>query len=60
MPLVLVETMAFGLRSVFDLVPEAALDVEILGDGFDDPVAIGDFIEVVFEVAGGDEMRRFR
>ena len=47
------------LAECFHLAPEAAFDFEILGDGFDDPVAIGDFIEVVFEVAGGDELGVF-
>ena len=30
-------------------------DVEIFGDGFDDPIALGEFGQVVVEVAGGDE-----
>ena len=54
-PLVLVVRMAPGRRCCCDLVEQGALDVEVLGDGFDDPVAVGDEGEVVVEVAEGDE-----
>jgi len=39
----------------FDFAPEVALQVEVLDDGFDDPVALADQVQVVFEVAGQDE-----
>ena len=40
-------------------VVERALDGEVFGDGFDDPVAVCDLREVVVEVAGGDEAGGF-
>ena len=36
---------------------QRALDVEVLRDGLDDPVAVGDERQVVVEVARGDEAR---
>ena len=44
-----------GAARGFDFAPEVALGVEVFDDGFDDPVAFGDQVEVVFEVAGQDE-----
>ena len=44
-----------GLADGFDFLQQRALDVEILDDGFDDPVDVGEFLEVVFEVADGDQ-----
>src|SRR5271163_1883955 len=43
------------LAERFDLVPQATLDFQIFGDGFDDPVAGGYLGKVVFKIAGGDE-----
>ena len=40
MPLVLVERMVPGLRCVSTFVEQRALDLQVLGDGFDDPVAV--------------------
>ncbi len=39
-----------------DAAPERAFDFEIFGDGFEDPLAASDAAEIVFEVAGGDEI----
>ena len=39
MPLVLVERIEPGVRSAADLAEQVALDLQILGDRFDDPVA---------------------
>ena len=38
-----------------DLARKVALDLQIFCDGFDDPVAVRDVFQVVFEVAGSDE-----
>ena len=35
--------------------PQGALDLQILRDGFDDPVASADAAQVVLEIAGGDQ-----
>ena len=51
MPLVLVEKMEPGLRC-FD---QGALDLQLFGDGFHDPIAVAYLGEVVFEIAGCDE-----
>ena len=47
--------MVPGLRMASTFSEQSALDVEILDDGFDDPVDVGEFLEVVFEVADRDE-----
>ncbi len=44
-----------GLADGFDFAQERPFEVEIFDDGFDDPVDFGEFLEVVFEVADGDE-----
>ena len=46
-----------GLADGFDLLQQRALDVEVLDDGFDDPVDVGQFLQVVVEIADGDEAR---
>ena len=46
-----------GAAMLLHLVEQRALDLEVLGDDFDDPVAVGDQGEVVVEVADGDEAR---
>ena len=46
-----------GAAVLRDLCEQGVLDVEVLGYGFDDPVAIGDEGEVVVEVAEGEEAR---
>ena len=48
------------LADRFDARKKAALDFEILGDGFDDPVHLAAPGEIVFEIARGDEPRRLR
>ena len=35
--------------------PKIALDGEVFGDGFDDPIAIADVSQIVVETAGGQE-----
>ena len=54
MPLVLVETMAVGLRNSSIFLKKSRLMDEIFGDGFNDPIAIGYFGQIVFKVSGGD------
>ncbi len=44
-----------GLADGVDLAEEFALEVEVFDDGFDDPVDFGELLEVVFEVADGDQ-----
>ena len=46
------------LAQLFHLAPKRSLDLQILGNGFDNPVAIRDFVEVVIEAAGGDQRGR--
>ena len=46
--------MAPGRRCGGDAIAGAALDFEIFGDGFDDPVGFGAPGEIVFEIADGD------
>ena len=38
-----------------DLAQQLALDVEVFDDGFDDPVDLGELLQIVFEVADGDQ-----
>ena len=47
-----------GATDLGDAGPEGAFDVEFFGDGFNDPVALGEFSEIVFEVAGRNERRK--
>ena len=47
-------TMVPGRRCGGDAIEELALDFEIFGDGFDDPVGFGAPGEIVFEIADGD------
>ena len=44
-----------GAAVLEDFGEEGALDVEVFGDDFDDPVAVGDEGKVVVEVAEGEE-----
>jgi len=44
-----------GLANGFDLAQKFALEVEVFDDSFDDPVDFGELLEVVFEVADGDQ-----
>ena len=44
-----------GLADGVDLAQQLALEVEVFDDGFDDPVDFGELLEVVFEVADGDQ-----
>ena len=50
-PLVLVVTMVPGLRTASTFFQQRAFDVEILDDGFNDPIDLGELVEVVFKVA---------
>ncbi len=40
-----------GLAHAIDALPESAFDVEILGNSLDDPIAIGDELQVMVEAA---------
>ena len=44
-----------GLARLDYFVEQRALDFEVLGDSLDDPVAIFDLGQVVFEVTGSDQ-----
>ena len=44
-----------GLAHGLDLAQQSALEIEIFDHGLDDPVAVGQQAEMVFEVAGGDQ-----
>ncbi len=50
-----------GLADGFHLLQQRPLKVEVLDYGFDDPVDVGELLEVIFEIADGDEAgeRRF-
>ena len=48
-----------GLRNRFYAAPHSALDLEILGDGLDDPVAACNLVEIVVEIAGLDKRPGF-
>ena len=54
-PEVLVVRSACGAEMRQDAGEQRGLDGEILGDGFDDPVALGELGQIVVEVAGSDE-----
>jgi hypothetical protein len=43
-----------GLAELRKTREEFALDIEVFGDDFDDPIGFGDAGEVVFEIANGD------
>ncbi len=45
-----------GFRDRFHAAPDVALDLKIFGNGFDDPIAFGDLVEVVIVVADFDEL----
>ena len=47
-------TMVPGRRCAGDRLQQAALDFEIFGDGFDDPIGLGAPGEIVVEIADGD------
>ena len=44
-----------GLADGFDFAQQGALEVEIFDDGFDDPVDFGELLQIIFEIADGDE-----
>jgi hypothetical protein len=44
-----------GLAMSQHLLDEGALDLKSFRDGFDDPIAVSYFGQVVFEIAGCDE-----
>ena len=47
-------TIVPGRRCAATRSQQAALNVEIFGDGFDDPIGLGAPREIVFEIADGD------
>ncbi len=51
-------TIAPGRRCASHFLQQAALDGEIFGHGFDDPVGLGAPREIVFEIADGDAAGR--
>ena len=55
MPLVFEAMIEPGRRCCSTLFVQAAFDVGILDDGFDDQIAVFEFCQVVFEVADCDE-----
>src|SRR5258708_35140680 len=44
-----------GLADGFHAMPEFTLGVEIFDDGFDNPVAVFELMEVIFEIARRDQ-----
>ncbi len=48
------------LANGFDAAQQAALDVQILDHSFNDPVHISELLQIVFEVADGDQLREGR
>ena len=53
-PLVLVVRIAFGHRCGDDPRQQAALDLDVFGNGFDDPIAIPQLHQVIVEIADLD------
>ena len=49
-----------GLANGFYFAQQLALDFEVLDDGLDDPVAFGEPLQVVVEVADGDQLGEVR
>ena len=49
-----------GLANGFDLAQQAALDLQVFDDGLDDPIHVGQFVKIVFEVPDGDQARERR
>jgi len=41
------------------LAPQGAFGIQVFDDGFDDPVAIGELVEIVLEISGLDESGLF-
>ena len=46
---------AAGLAHGFNFLEQAALDLQVLGDGFDDPIGVGQQLQVVIKIADGDQ-----
>ena len=44
-----------GLANAFNLLKQPALDLQVLGNGLNDPVGIGQQVHVIFKVANGDK-----
>ena len=59
-PLVLVVMMVPGLRTASILRSKLALDLQVFDDGLDDPVNLGELLQIVFKVADGDQARQRR
>ncbi len=53
-------TIVPGLRKAFYALEQPALDFQVLGHRLDDPVHLAAPRQVVFEIAGCDQPRRFR
>src|ERR1019366_6154785 len=49
-----------GLADRFYFLQQRAFDVEVLDDGLDNPVDLGQALQVVFEISNGDELRKRR
>ncbi len=49
-----------GLADSLDLAQQSALEIKVFHHGFDDPVAVGQQVEIVFEISGGDQARQSR
>ena len=49
--------MVPGLRIGFHLLQQAALDVEVLDDGLDDPIDVGELFQIVIEIADRHQAR---
>ena len=50
--------MVPGLRMASTFFSRAALDIEVLDHGLDDPVHFGQLLQVIFEVADRDQARQ--
>jgi hypothetical protein len=55
MPEVLEETMAPGLRTFSMRLQQGLLDLQVLHHNLHDPVAIGQLVEIILQVADADQ-----
>ena len=51
--------MSHRLAHAFDSLEKLPLDLQVFGNRFDNPIGFAAPREVVFEISGGDESRRF-
>ena len=49
-------TIEPGFRTVSSFCVEAVLDLQVLDDRLDDPVAVGEQAEIVFQIARRDQL----